>query len=105
MGATTPSERKEINARPPDHTERKNVPNQVLAKVVSSPSEISAWERPSPIILLSQGWLGSLASVCRRLTYAGRLSINEESSWTTTGTVKKSRTAAAIMNAAIMTSV
>jgi hypothetical protein len=44
-----------LHQGPPDHTERKKVPSQLLARVVSSPIERSASRRPSPTILLSQG--------------------------------------------------
>src|SRR5215468_10548960 len=105
MGATTASEAIEISACPPDHIERRNVPNQLAATDVMSPNERSASRRPSPTILPSQGRLGSVVRVCSLLRYKGRLSMKYESSLTIVGIVKTIKTAMATTTIPMMASV
>src|SRR6516164_9178401 len=105
IGVTTASEKIEIRARPPDHIERRNVPSQLLASVVSSPSERSASLRPSPTSLLSQGRVGSVVKDCSRLRYCGKLSMKYASSLMMMGTVKAIKSAIAVITTTMMTSV
>src|SRR6516164_6109044 len=92
MGATTASEKNEIRASPPDHNERRNTSSELLARVVSSLTERSASLSPSPTILLNQGRLGSLVSICSFLAYRGRLSAKYEISFTIVGSSRTIKT-------------
>jgi hypothetical protein len=67
MGVITARESIEIRACPPDQMECRKVSNHSLACAVTAPIECSTSPKPSPMILLTQGWLEEFARACSRL--------------------------------------
>ena len=68
IGVTTSNEKMDRSIPPSDQSAPRNSDNQPAPTLASSPLDRSASSIPTSMALLIEGWLGSMAMACSRLT-------------------------------------